>query len=587
MPQRNRSIDALTVRHFLAVARKFRGEFALSWLTSVSALGMGIGIPYVTGRILANLAHPSFPIARYIWALIIITLVSVLTNRISYGAFFRLQPKVMAYLQEEALVALLKRSASFHNNRVSGKLASDAVDYPSSFSQLSNTLLIDALPLALTIVIGIALVAIKSPLIGLILLLMTALAIGSAIYFRHHMTPYRIKRHAAAKAVTAHLADTIVNNQTVKAFAGEDRELAVHRTLGQSLMAARLHDWVAVANDGANRILGLLVFQTLFIVLLVQQVHTHPNLLATGIFAFSYTMTISNRLFQIGTMMRSTEEALLLAMPITEMLQEQVEIVDAPGAKELHVSKGSVDVEHVTFHYHDNPQQDAVFSDLNLHIKPGEKIGLVGPSGGGKTTLTKLLLRFEDISEGSIQIDGQDIDKVTQASLRRAIAYVPQESLLFHRTIRENIAYGQPNANQEAIEQAAKLAYADDFIRQLPNGYDTVVGERGVKLSGGQRQRVAIARAILKDAPVLLLDEATSALDSESEIVIQSALWELMQNRTAIVVAHRLSTIQKMDRIIVLNNGRIVEEGPHQQLLEANGLYARLWNHQSGGFIEE
>jgi ATP-binding cassette subfamily B protein len=197
------------------------------------------------------------------------------------------------------------------------------------------------------------------------------------------------------------------------------------------------------------------------------------------------------------------------------------------------------------------------------------------------------LLRFENIQTGSIRIDNQDIASVTQTSLRRSIAYVPQEPLLFHRTIYENISYGKYTASRKDIEDAARQAYAHDFIEKLPNGYDTVVGERGVKLSGGQRQRVAIARAILKDAQVLVLDEATSALDSESEQAIQSALWELMQDRTAIVVAHRLSTIQRLDRIIVLNDGNIVEQGSHTELLKQGGLYAKLWTHQSGGFIEE
>jgi ATP-binding cassette subfamily B protein len=221
-----------------------------------------------------------------------------------------------------------------------------------------------------------------------------------------------------------------------------------------------------------------------------------------------------------------------------------------------------------------------------LHIKPGEKIGLVGPSGGGKSTLTRLLLRFEELTTGTITIDGQNIAEITQASLREAISYVPQEPLLFHRPILENIAYGRPTATPAEVRAAAKAAHAADFIKDLPHGYDTIVGERGVKLSGGQRQRIAIARAILKDAPLLILDEATSALDSESEVLIQDALWKLMQKRTAIVIAHRLSTIQKMDRILVLEDGAIVEEGTHKQLLKLGGTYARLWGHQSGGFLE-
>jgi ATP-binding cassette subfamily B protein len=310
--------------------------------------------------------------------------------------------------------------------------------------------------------------------------------------------------------------------------------------------------------------------QVLFVIVVLKLVQDDPRLLGIGIFAFSFTITLSNRLFDINNMIRSIEDGLLLASPMTEILLEDIEITDKPGAKPLKVRDGAIDFNNVTFDYHDESTKQTVFEQLDLHIVPGEKIGLVGPSGGGKSTLTRLLLRFEDINEGVISIDGQDIAAVTQASLRQNISYVPQEPLLFHRSVRENIAYGNADISLKKIEAAAKLAHAHEFIVKLKDGYDTVVGERGVKLSGGQRQRIAIARAILKDAPLLILDEATSALDSESEVLIQDALWKLMQDRTAIVIAHRLSTIQKMDRILVLEDGRIVpRKARMRQLLGA------------------
>lgn len=250
--------------------------------------------------------------------------------------------------------------------------------------------------------------------------------------------------------------------------------------------------------------------------------------------------------------------------------------------------KGDIQFNDVDFRYSgEGSDENSFLSDFDFYIKGNQKIGLVGPSGGGKTTITKLLLRFIDLQAGSITIDGQDISKVTQSSLRKAIAYVPQEPLLFHRTLFENIAYGDEKATKKDVIRVAKLAHADEFISKSPQGYQTLVGERGVKLSGGQRQRIAIARAILKNSPILVLDEATSSLDSESEKYIQEGLWELMKNKTALVIAHRLSTIKHLDRIIVLDHGKIVQDGTHNELIRKDGIYAKLWSHQSGEFLRD
>ena len=262
-------------------------------------------------------------------------------------------------------------------------------------------------------------------------------------------------------------------------------------------------------------------------------------------------------------------------------------VVDAPQAKPLSVQHGEIRFEHVRFHY---GKDKGVFDDLSLTIRPGEKVGLIGPSGAGKSTLVNLLLRLYDVESGRILIDGQDIAHVTQDSLRAQIGMVTQDTSLLHRSIRDNIAYGRPEAVQADIEQAAAMARAADFIPALEDqagrtGYDSQVGERGVKLSGGQRQRIAIARVVLKDAPILVLDEATAALDSEVEAAIQDGLNVLMQGKTVIAIAHRLSTIASLDRLIVLDSGKVVEEGSHAELLAQDGLYARLWRRQTGGFL--
>ena len=301
---------------------------------------------------------------------------------------------------------------------------------------------------------------------------------------------------------------------------------------------------------------------------------------------FTYTYTLSMRFNEINSMMQRFNRIFGDAEAMTLILDEPRLVEDIPEAQPLSVTKGDIDFHNLDFRYFDAAADDEIFHDFSLHIPAGERVGLVGRSGSGKTTLTKLLLRLDDIQKGQILVDGQDIAKCTQQSLRRQIAYVPQEALLFHRTIRENIAYGRPNASDEEIRKASKEANALEFIEKLPHGFDTLVGERGIKLSGGQRQRVAIARAILADAPILVLDEATSALDSESEKLVQDALKNLMRNRTSIVVAHRLSTVAALDRIVVLSDGRIAEEGTHADLIEQDGEYAKLWNRQTGSFLE-
>jgi len=310
-------------------------------------------------------------------------------------------------------------------------------------------------------------------------------------------------------------------------------------------------------------------------------------MVSLGIFAMiqSYVFTIIDNTWGFSRVIRNIYQSYADAKEMVEILLLPHEITDSNLAKELVVNEGEIKFENLNFNFNETRR---VLENINLAIKPGEKIALVGPSGAGKTTFIRLILRLYSATSGEILIDGQNIEEVTQESLRKNISLVPQDPILFHRTLAENISYGKPDATKEEIEKAAELAHCSEFIKNLPLGFDTYVGERGIKLSGGERQRVAIARAILKNAPILILDEATSSLDSRSEALIQDALNNLMKDKTTIVIAHRLSTIQKMDRIILIDGGKVVEEGTHQSLLKKkNSLYKKLWELQAGGFLKD
>lgn len=303
---------------------------------------------------------------------------------------------------------------------------------------------------------------------------------------------------------------------------------------------------------------------------------------------FSYYASITRIFWEINRTYRNIESSISESAEFTQLFIDKPAIMDKERAKNLIISNSVICFNNVSFKYPTSKTEKegkALLSNFNLKIESKQKVGLVGLSGGGKTTITKLILRFVDINSGSITIDDQDIRSITQKSLRQAISYVPQEPLLFHRSLFDNISYGMNNVTNEDVISSAKIARADEFIQKLPQKYNTLVGERGIKLSGGQRQRIAIARAILKNSPILVLDEATSSLDSESEKYIQEGLLELMKNKTALVIAHRLSTIKHLDRIIVLDDGKIVQDGTHAELITQQGIYAKLWSHQSGEFI--
>ena len=496
-----------------------------------------------------------------------------------------LETRVRPHLQMRAFNWLTSQSLSFHANTFSGAIVNQVNKFTGAYIVLTDTFCLRFLRMFTNVVIAIVVVAFFSPLIALAMAVWTIgfTILNNRLFVRRLV--YSKEAAVADTVLTAHLADAMGNVSAVKAFGNEDSEATIHQVKTDDRAAKKYRSWIAGIRTDALLGTMMSILQIGVLALTLRLVSNHTIEIGTMLLVQVYVMQMINELWDLSNMTRTVEQSVSDAEEMVEIFDINPEVQDVEHPQKAKFDKGAILFKNVTF-THDG-SSDALFTAFNLTSAPGEKIGLVGHSGSGKTTLTRLLLRFSDIDGGQISIDSQNIAEVAQADLRKHIAYVPQEPLLFHRSLRENIAYARPEATLDEVKRAAQLAHADEFINQLPEGYDTLVGERGVKLSGGQRQRIAIARAVLKDAPILVLDEATSALDSESEQLIQKALNKLMKGRTTIVIAHRLSTIQKMDRIIVMDNGTITEQGSHSELLKQKGAYAKLWNHQSGGFLED
>lgn len=517
---------------------------------------------------------------------LVVSVLSLLTSHFGYKKLFNHEEKMRTSLTKKAIASLMQHSDQFFANRKVGSLAGDVNTFSNSILTFLDVIFMQTSTIFINFTASLIIIGIMSPILLLPLGTITGLLIWRSIVGTARRGPIRHKRKVLTSQLNGTVADILGNQQIVRYFATGPRE--IDRVLKDRHEIAQLagHEVNVIQRESTVRQGILFLFQLITMAICIWLFTTGSVSIAALVFAVTYLGRLTSTLFDMTAIIRTLEQAFLDASNITDILQESPEIIDQPGAVTLKVTAGSITFDKVSFSYQDNDGAN-VLNSISLEIKPGERVGLAGHSGGGKTTLTKLVLRFADVTKGNITIDGQDTSKVSQESLRSNIAYVPQEPYLFHRSLRENIAYGKPDATDEEIRLAIKRANAQDFIDTLPQGLDTAVGERGIKLSGGQRQRIAIARAILKDAPILVLDEATSALDSESEKLIQDALEKLMKGRTALVVAHRLSTIAHLDRIIVLEKGQIIEAGSHKQLLDRGGTYATLWSHQSGGFIEE
>lgn len=583
-----------TARYFWRHAQQYKKLLAGAGVAiPLTVLVNQILPPIILANVLDRLSRQDF-VAGDVWGSFGPTLLlyaallfggSLLWRAVDFFVW-RLEANVEKDIAEEVFGHLVAQSASFHANHFGGSLVSQTNKLMGGYLRVQDTTLFQVVPLICGVVFSAVVLLAVAPLFAGMLVVFSVLYIICAITVTRKVRKLSSQHAALESQQTGFLADAVTNAMAIKSFAGRKYETkrfasATRQTRTSLLRFSRAHQRQMFVFGSL-----LSTISALALVMAVIGVLLFDANVATVFLIFSYTAGVAEQLFQFSnSALRSYNRAFGDAGDMITILRRQPEIQDPVQPEPSRISRGDIVLRDVRFQHEGS--SDLIFDGLNLHIKPGEKIGLVGHSGSGKTTFTRILQRFSDIQGGQILIDGQNIAAITQDDLHRHIAYVPQEPLLFHRSIADNIRYGSESASQAEVEAAATMASAHDFVADLPNGYDTLVGERGVKLSGGQRQRIVIARAMLKNAPILVLDEATSALDSESEVLIQAALWRLMEGRTAIVIAHRLSTIQKMDRIIVLDNGQIVEQGSHKELLRLNGTYAKLWSHQSGGFIEE
>lgn len=576
----------LVVKYFWQVVKRFKVSFFVVMFSTIIASIFDVYIPLQYLRLWNTLSLNDFSIvstARSIIVLVLIlNFIRWALRRISGLSLAYFEAKVMAGLRAQAFSYMIGHSHSFFVNNFSGSLTYKINKYARAFEKLCDRMVTDGLPLLVRGIGTVLAIYTLLPKYSLILGIFSVIFLITTFIYIRYKLKYDVIASETDTKTTGAFADSISNHASIQLFTGHNYEKERVKNTIKNQEKATVFNWYLW--EGLGSIGSLYIIAIEFIIFWFALGDWKLGLITLPVMVLlqSYLIRLVDSLWSFGGIVRAFYESFADAEEMAMILGTPYEIRDDPKNK-LEKVKGEVKFEDVTYIYENNKMK--VLDNFNLVIPAGQKIAIVGSSGAGKTTFVRLILRLFNLTNGKILIDGVDISKITQENLREKIAFVPQDPVLFHRKLLENIRYGKRDAEDEEVYNAAKLAHCDEFIDKLPEKYDTYVGERGVKLSGGERQRVAIARAILKDAPILILDEATSSLDSHSEALIQDALKNLIKGKTTVVIAHRLSTIREMDRIIVIGKGKIVEDGTHDELIKKeNGLYKKLWDLQAGGF---
>jgi len=579
------------LRWFWKFSRKYKWLILLGVVATVSAGAIEASVPILYKRLVDGLANApsSFVLEALFFTLLLILgckATAFILFRVGILTIILVEPRVIEDAGSTSFHYVLRHAYQFFSDAFAGSLTRKITRSASAYEQMLDQLFFTILPLCVNVIVAMMILAWRSPIIALTASAWFFAAIAFNIFFIRLIQPIDVARAKKDSEVSAAITDAFSNSINIKLFDGYDFEQHRALTIMDEWRRLMMKGWIRV--DVSFLVQGLLFVAvegtTMYFAIRLWS----AGKLTTGDFILlqSLLTLLFARIQGVQHILRRLFTAFSDAREAVELLEMPHGVIDTKSAKPLVVrAGGAIEFDHVAFSY---KQTQRILQDFSLAIAPGERVALVGPSGSGKSTVIKALFRFYDLDHGKISIDGQNIARVTQDSLHDALSLVPQDPSLFHRSLKDNIRYGKRDATDAEVIRAAKLAHCHEFIARLPEGYDTFVGERGIKLSGGERQRVAIARAILKNAPILVLDEATSSLDSESESLIQDALKTLMQHKTTIVIAHRLSTIMQMDRIVVMKDGVIKDIGSHEELLQQqNGLYKKLWDIQAGGFLVE